>query len=140
MSDAPSRTASRRSTAYEVYHRRDVPRTIRPHLHLEGDLMGNFYGELEDMLAARECLSEREVRLLSHLSRCSWRHAYGEPTGGYVTMSDRQWSAFLGIRFRVRLGLSPGNSTETLQNLTAALKAKYAKTQDTDTEPKDTTR
>ena len=50
------------------------------------------------------------------------------------------------IRFRVRLGLPPGNSMETLQNLTAALKAKYAKTPaataalDTDTEPKDTTR
>lgn len=83
--------------------------------------VANFIGDVEDMLmnGAFFGLSPRDLRALAHFHRAAIRPADNHE-GGVVSLSGRQWGAFVGIR-RTYLA-----ARRDPANLTAMLLAKRA--------------
>ncbi|MGC5778332.1 hypothetical protein [Methylobacterium sp. NFXW15] len=61
--------------------------------------VANFIGDVEDMLVdgAFYGLDQRDLRALAHYHRAAIRPA-DNLEGGVVSLSGRQWGAFVGIR------------------------------------------
>jgi hypothetical protein len=83
----------------EPYYARKITRLVRPYLHVEGHSGTNLRADIDDMLSDGN-LQERDTRLLNHILKCCVRLDESQPDGLVVSMSPRQYSAFIGIRRR----------------------------------------
>jgi len=121
VEDSPHVLSGPRSYPRETYEPREVTRQVDRRLHQAGMNVANFIGDVEDMLidGAFYGLKERELRALAHFHRAAVRPA-DNPEGKVVSLSGRQWGAFIGIR---RTYLAARRDPE---NLAAMLRAKRA--------------
>jgi hypothetical protein len=78
---------------------RKITRLISPYLHIEGHNGSNLRADINEMLEDGN-LQERDIRILNHILRCCCRIDQTQPDGLVVSMSGRQFSAFIGIRRR----------------------------------------
>ena len=114
-------TPSPRKHPPEIYETREVSRQVDVQHHQHGLNVANFMGDVEDMLmdGVFYGLSPRDLRALAHFHRAAIRSADNDE-GGVVSLSGRQWGAFVGIR-RTYL-----TARRNPANLTAMLRAKRA--------------
>jgi hypothetical protein len=81
------------------YFDRKITRLVRPWLHVQGHNGSNLRGDLEEMLQEAEgILEERDIRTLSHILKCCIRLDDTQPDGLRVSMNNKQFSRFVGIR------------------------------------------
>lgn len=81
------------------YFPRKITRLVRPWLHIEGHSGSNCRGDIDEMLQ-EGILSDRDVRILTHIRKCCIRLSEAQPDGLVVSMSHKQYASFIGIRRR----------------------------------------
>ncbi len=81
------------------YFARKITRLINPYLHVEGHSGTNARADIERMLEAGS-LEQRDSNILKHILQFCIRLDETQPDGLIVSMSGRQYSAFVGIRKR----------------------------------------
>jgi hypothetical protein len=83
------------------YFTRKITRLVRPWLHVQGHHGSNLRGDVEEMLQEAEgILEERDIRILTHIAKCCVRLDDTQPDGLIVSMNQKQYSRFIGIRRR----------------------------------------
>jgi hypothetical protein len=73
---------------------------VDPSLHVDGDNVGNYVGDIEGMLSRPDLLEEKDVKRLEYLLRKGFVADATEPSGFALILSGKKWGAFVGIRRR----------------------------------------